>query len=52
MLVNKELADREWAEMLRKYIERVPQPAYKEAPPLKTSLEEQLDHEEKEERDE
>lgn len=43
--------DPEWDEMLRKYIERVPRPVYKETPPLKTQLEEQLDHEE-EERDE
>ena len=48
-LFSKEILDREWLEMCRKYIERVPSPAYKESPPIKTSLEAQIDHEEQEE---
>lgn len=52
LVISETTADREWEEMVRKYIERVPRPVYKESPPLKTSLEEQLEHEEEEERDE
>jgi hypothetical protein len=40
--------DYEWNQMLADYLRRVPKPAFKEQPPLKTRLEEQLSHEEPE----
>jgi hypothetical protein len=38
--------DKEWDEMLRRYLERVPVPAFRTDPPIKTRLEEQFKQEE------
>lgn len=38
--------DREWEEMLKAYLERVPKPVYRDDPPIKTRLEEQSKQEE------
>lgn len=43
--------DKEWDEMLAKYIERVPVPVFRTDPPIKSRLEEQFKQEEHDEVD-
>ena len=40
--------DKEWDEMLAKYIERVPVPVFRTDPPIKSRLEDQFKQEEQE----
>lgn len=41
---GERVVDKEWDDMLEKYIERVPRPVFKQDPPLRTSLEEEINN--------